>query len=742
MDVQVPFRGNQQMDNTTASQNTSLPLPRLCLRVGGVGNRLFGTDRGLAEDSAEIRRSVQRACEQVFLQLETSLANILEDDRNRQPRLWPAPPALWRRWMCGLLGSRDRWGLQEFRERRTATVFGAACPLIRVLTGGAEGADQLISGVAAQHAAVREGRGDGTVEYRVELVRTGAPRAGEYSEIAVGTIPEKSSAIRSDLLSREEMRQETTIARQRAYGFRAQSEALRHHSDLLVAIWDDDTEGKAGGTWETVQLALAERMPVVAIVVRGPQVCDIRVLERTEDLTAARVVGSDAVAGTPAGADGAAGVAGPADWATRLDAILGAMLRFPDRRSDQSLPPSGYHPRAAFLKLCGAAPIAPYWTGRVWKSFDTWARWLVLRHPTEGTASIAPEQLRAAKNQAFVALRNVFWCRTDTGFSPEPVPAEDGTFETVYEPIRRRVSASRSGLSGVFGDAYRGGIVASYLLAAVAVLLAVLGAIAHSLHAASGVLMIIGLLELMSIVMMVAIAVCSEVEDWNSAWTESRILAEALRMMQHLGPLGIHTHLPRLPQYLRGDRATPAPESMWSVWYFRALVRNAPLRLKSTDGPLEPVASLQKLITDQQKYHRNNAHRQEVLHHAIEHYSLLLFAAVLVCVILHLLDILLGWHVMAIPGLLLCVGGPVLIASLHGMAAQLEITRLRQRSSSLAKLLEERLRVVSTKAHVADPDSATAHWGLATEALTTTSLLIDETAGWSMLYTNTEIHVG
>ena len=722
------------MTEVPSAPGTCLPLPRLCLRIGGVGNRVFGEGRGICEESAGIQRCLQEACEQVFGQIETSLASILNDDRTDQPRCWPAAPDVWRRGMCGLLGSTDRWGLQALRQRRTATVFGGDCPLVRVLTGGAEGADRLIATVALQREMRIADSGAQTAEYRIEQVRTGAPQADLFHEIAVGTIPEKSNTDVTGLVSRDEKRAETAIARQRAYGFRAQSEALRHHSDLLLAIWDDDTEGKAGGTWETVQLALSERIPVVAIVVRGPQQCEIRVLERPEDLMAVEAV--DGVSGESSTIPYNTG------WESRLSAVLGALLRFPDRRSDESLKPSGYHPRAAFLKLCGSEPISPHWTGRVWKCFDAWAKWQVLRHPGHGVATVSAEQIHAARRNAFTSVRNVFLGSSGAGFIPEPVPISDGTCQTVYEPVRRRVSGSASGLSGVFGDAYRGGIVASYVLAALAVLLAVLGSIAHSLHAPAALLVITGLLELMTIILMVAIAVCSDVEDWNSAWTESRILAEALRMMQHLGPMGIHTHLPRLPQYLRGDRATPAPESMWSVWYFRALVRNAPLRLKPANGTQHPLESLQKLISEQQKYHQNNAHRQETLHHAIEHFSLILFAAVLGCVILHLLDILLGWHVMGVPSLLLCVGGPVLIASLHGLAAQLEITRLRQRSSSLAKLLEERQRSLSEKQHLADPASATAIWGLATEALTTTSLLIDETAGWSMLYTNTEIHVG
>ena len=43
-------------------------------------------------------------------------------------------------------------------------------------------------------------------------------------------------------LTREEAREHATIARRRAYAYRAQSEALRHHCDVLLAIWDPNVE--------------------------------------------------------------------------------------------------------------------------------------------------------------------------------------------------------------------------------------------------------------------------------------------------------------------------------------------------------------------------------------------------------------------------------------------------------------------------------------------------------------------
>lgn len=705
-----------------------LPLPRMCLRVGGVGNRMFGEQRGVREDSAKIEPLLRSACSQVFAQLEQILDFVLADDHTAQPLKWPARPNLWNRSMCRLLGKSDRWGLDALRARGHVTVFSTETPWVRVFTGGADGADQLIEAVARDRATSTSGNVSPT-HYTIERIHIGDPATELAGELAVGTLPDKYSVPGPAPHDRKDKQRESETARQRAFGFRAQSEALRHHSDLLVAIWDHDTEAKPGGTWETVQRALADQIPVIAILIRGEDRCEIRILEKEQDLQ------------TP--------LTDEKSWQQQLSQIVSAMLRFPDRHRIGNPDQSGYHPRAAFLKLCSGEQPEQIWTGRIWKSFQTFSIWLDLRHQRhaaahagDATAPPEPGKIREARNEAFKRFCDVFICFTKKSEAATKIPEKNGEYLTEYEPIRKL--ASSNGFSGVFGDAHRGGIVASYVMAAFAVLLAVLGSVIHSLHGPNWMLVLLAAVELMTIVMMIAISDCSETEDWNTTWAESRVLAEALRFMKYLGPLGVHTRLPKLPYYLRGDSATPAPEAMWSVWYFRALIRTAPLRLKpAAKSPVEGAKVLEELIQGQLDYHQNNARRNQTLHHSIESTSFKLFLAVLGCVTLHLLDVVFGWHKMAVPGLVICVCGPTFIAALHGLASQLELIRLRQRSSSVSRLLAERLKTVkSLETRPGDPASAEAAWGLAAESLETTSLLIDETAGWSMLYTNTGIHPG
>jgi hypothetical protein len=92
--------------------------------------------------------------------------------------------------------------------------------------------------------------------------------------------------------------------------------------------------------------------------------------------------------------------------------------------------------------------------------------------------------------------------------------------------------------------------------------------------------------------------------------------------------------------------------------------------------------------------------------------------------------------------LTLSLFGPALIAAFHGLASQLECKRLQRRAESMVKILaahKERLEALDLSSQ---PASAQAVWGLSTEALTVASVMMDETATWSLLYKNADIHAG
>ncbi|MCP5516063.1 MAG: hypothetical protein H7A45_02260 [Verrucomicrobiales bacterium] len=755
-----------------------LPPPRLILRLGGIGNRKFGEDGAgrIAEDPQAVIGALGRACEAVLRRIEATLKELHQAD---QACCLPPQASRCPRWithhLAGCFGFRDRW--ERDRAGEPGAVFSPDPPEVQVLTGAAEGGDTLIAETARQRNAARER----IVTWKALRIVAEAPDTVPADEgLGVGRPTPKDQALGSRLdegvlLAREDAAKLARIARQRAHAYRAQSEALRHHSDLLLAVWDPDAEGRPGGTSESVALALREQIPVIAVLPRGGDAPEIRVLHSLDDLRTALGDGPPAQARS---------------WADDLDATIKGILRFPDPRfgQEEGRPSAGhaahaepaYHPRAAFHRfLRGGHHPAP-WPACFWPHFDALARYRAARHRVRGSTD--PEQRKASEAQEAEAWGNfkdgfdAFWRgepgRRKAAGRPAAAAAPPGTHASHYEPARLR--ASSDGYSGIYGNAHRGGIIASYLFAALAVLCAVVGGILHAHHAPAALQIAVAIIEVVVIGLMFAVSEWSRAEGWNLAYTHARILAEALRLMKHLGPLGIHTPLPRLAQHLRRDAKSPPPEEQWAIWYFRALVRMAPLRLtpeqdafpelaaslltgedeRLADGAAGPAAPglrklealrkgvVGKLIDGQIRYHEGNQQKQATLEEDIERTSRAVFLVVFVFAGLHLLAVPFHWEWTAVPCLLVCVGGPAFIAAMHGFLAQIEAARLRQRSVSMASLLKEQRTRLQALDFVRDPAGSDAVWGLCTETLAAAGLMMDEAAGWSMLYTNTQIHAG
>ena len=767
---------------STETHSKSRLKPRLALRVGGLGNRKFGTENNIEGESGPMKDEASIACQAVFAVIVKTLRHILHEDRAETNVIHPMENEGRYWWMSklGLLFGRvDRWRRlsptaqkqpEAKSKREPAPVFSHERPYLRVFTGDAEGGDEIIARTAGmlrdQELELEVGvplGPDVELVVRAEAERkspvlveclpiTVKKPAEEPKGLGIGSIPKSTQGSQPSPLSRTDARNLTSIARQRAHGFRAQSEALRHHSDILIAIWDEDAEGKAGGTSESVELALREHIPVVAI--RFPEgKAQISVLTSPEEMRCGCCN----------------------DWADTLRSTLEELLCFPEEPAEEEHETS-YGARVAYASFVGDEPFRAIWVGRFWKALDRWMKgsiglgsllweWVKAPLPLLGLPSLILEEWTRSNAQP----EKHAGLEKSAAAAPQPQ-----TFKHYYAPAKDRASK----MSGVFGDAHRGGIVASYLLAAGAVFLALIGGICHYHEAPHLVIASIAVAEFFLIVLLFALAKVSSLEDWNEAYTDSRVLAEALRAMQYLGPLGVHLPLPRLPRHLSGDKKWP---TMWTRWYFRALVRQAPLRVD-----VEKAVDLQsyraKLMKDwigggesggenensQHAHHEKNVRAQYRLEQGIEHFGIWLFRIVVLAALLHTIlacfecaceeqkkhdcseahpakDV--SKQVLDTTLFLLCVGGPTTLAALQGLLSQLEARRLRKRSESMIANFAQR-REALRNLILTDPDthelsdSAEAVWGLTKEAHGIAMEMVDEVSGWSLIYKNTGIHAG
>ena len=284
-----------------------------------------------------------------------------------------------------------------------------------------------------------------------------------------------------------------------------------------------------------------------------------------------------------------------------------------------------------------------------------------------------------------------------------------------------------------FGNRYRSGFWAIYLLSALAVLCAVLplalgwDSPSHLLHPyagawAVGEVIIIGTVS--------AIYWWGHRRDWQGEWLRARTTAE------------LTWYLPLLTPLL--DFSKPADEANW---YVRAFDPGQHLRTVDDVGILcariEPLAREQvanawadpafvasyaqwtlDILELQRRYHHEIAARQHALLHRVHAINASLFGLTALAAILYLMI-----HTLWLS--LLTAFFPALGASLHGALAQSEAYRLGMTSERLTKELEGARRNIQTAVAERPTGDNTVALKAAIEAAL--ALILEEHQDWNLL---------
>ena len=452
-----------------------------------------------------------------------------------------------------------------------------------------------------------------------------------------------------------------------AGAYRAAGRMVINQSDLLVAVWDGGRPEGGGGTVETLQAAIRFHLPVIWIDARAPygwtllrEAADLKCLaedvacrptpgdadedaRRARLAEAVRVVVFDEI-GLPRGAH--LGDEG-GEAKTKVEAF------FRERRPSVNL---------AFA----------------WKLF----RDLV------GAGRFRMPSLRVGD---FVAQIRRGWPVSQADVADgEPPPHAVAAW--VNDGLRAHYAWSAR-LADLYADAHRSTYVVASLFAAVAVFLALLPmAMGWGIeHRFAETLSIVAELAVLST--MVCLLVVGRRRRWHERWLEYRVLAEFIRELRLLTPLGGGRPLPRTPAHLAiyGD-----PGRSWMYWHVRAIARSVGIpNVRVTPAyAAECVDYLYDIadgpIVGQHRFHESSHTRSERVHERLHRATIFLFWVSIAGIGVHLVlpfqpwldkageDAVDRWLV------LLSAVAPALGAALASINNQGEFSRLSKRSRAMA----------------------------------------------------------
>ena len=615
-------------------------------------------------------------------------------------------------------------------------VWSGEPPLLRVICGLAEGADQMAAKIAAARMR-RELAPDDKAETRLAAIlpfprddfagdfknnpnrpegqRTRSPDElanimGEYRELLKAADEEAVFEIADD-----------ATVQDRNHGYAALRDALLEHSDVLIAV-SDDVDGGPGGTVDVIRIAVKDGIPVIKISTKSPKVC----LMRAADLDVA-------------------------DQNPKEDEEFEPRKQLPEKlvkalRLIMEPPASPHHSHEGRsgrtrLEQYLTETFEPFRFGRIFKAFrDAMIAW----------------PRRSHKRRCWLAAKAFFkslwgydietpqeriaslWTAED---SKAPFAADSGN--SAFARIHLPRYAWADTLAVRYADATRSSYIAIAFLGAVAVLIGLLALFfldeLQSLFAKVVVLVLeAGILWLAGKIFFRP----AHHDRWHERMVEYRALAELLRHQRFVYALGGADRLERT-----ADRTWREPDA-WVGWYVRATMRELgfPKAVSSADYRRRAMEMFQRDELDGQRAYNNTlADRFSTIDERLSYLVQLLWrltiylalagaAALLIlhavehykwCGHEHVHDVL---HVLKPLLTTLMAFIPAVIAAIHGIRFQMEFDNTARRAAVTERELSQLADKMGTLGVAPGRRYSLFYVRAANEAMSA------DLAGWSNVY--------
>jgi hypothetical protein len=491
--------------------------------------------------------------------------------------------------------------------------------------------------------------------------------------------------------------------------YEAAGRIVLRQSDILVAIWDGKAPRDRGGTGQIVREALAAKVPVLWITASQPH--SLRLLERLSDL---------GEAASWKGLDEPVAIRRPKEEPGLLRGIWRIFL-------------AEEKPLRCGLLEARLREILELSSPKEVKALQRFYR------------EDQPELRGALFYRVFCRAFVWTWNLPDTEVTPFESDRKkewlrewnSGSADLAGEEIERhyrRPFVWSDVIADLCADRYRSSFVATYLLGALAVLAAFLGAplveasslvtgFEHSHDWFKAELIFIG-----GILLLVGL---NSWWGWHKRWIHYRLLAEGLRQMRALAPFARVTPSFEVPAHLHEE----VPSPTWFNWYFRAITRDAGLVAARVDRRYLRICRrvLVSEILSQTRYHKRTAERHHHLHERLHVLSIGLFVATLLACMAH---VFVAEDTLGAAGGILTFGAivlPAFGAAIQGIIHQGEFERLARRSRAIRNRLRELLVQVRKYGH----EPSFHQLGKATESFSTIQIL--EQVDWRSVFIAKEI---
>jgi hypothetical protein len=469
-----------------------------------------------------------------------------------------------------------------------------------------------------------------------------------------------------------------------AYGMAGR--VVLNQSDLLVAVWDGGAPAGGGGTVETLREAIRFHVPVLWIEASEPDRWQL--LRQEDDLkfdvTVKRYT-PQVSGGEPT----------PQPYAG-LTAILDKIVQ--DEIAPPKQKPAGeYKPDKPDRE-----PVTQTNAPRYFREHKPWLNlafvWKMFRDGV-GSRKFSRPKLRV---DDFVSQIRGEWPTSD-----DPKKAGLTSPSEVEDWVNRHLRlhyAWSDKRSDLYADAYRSAYVTTYLLSALAVAVALLPMAANWTSGAP--LLTCVEIELAMLVIILALLGFGRWRQWHARWMEYRLLAELIRQLRVLVPLGGGRPFAHVPAYLG---AYGNLTQTWMHWHMRAIARatGLPSAKVTPTYVVDCLNYLAKVVGvpegGQLEFHRNTVTRSDNIAHRLHLASIVLFVLTVVGIVIHLtLDVAEPkgavegvpdrMHVaraVAQRWLVFCSATlPALGAALAGISTQGEFARLARRSTAMEEGFE------------------------------------------------------